>query len=85
MYNLGIHLYYIGGAVYAECLCNSAVFVQSRIINLHNKFHPLTISKIPSGCSLRIFNNEKFAELLAESVNSGYEAVFELIKMCTIR
>lgn len=82
---LGIQLHYIGGEVYAECLSDSAVFVQSRNCNHHHNFHPLTVCKIPAGCSLRIFNNQQFATLLTESVNSGYEAVFELTKMCTIR
>ncbi|XP_025413593.1 protein mothers against dpp-like [Sipha flava] len=81
----GIQLHYIGGEVYAECLSDSAVFVQSRNCNHHHNFHPLTVCKIPAGCSLRIFNNQQFATLLTESVNSGYEAVFELTKMCTIR
>lgn len=78
-------MHYIGGEVYAECLSDSAVFVQSRNCNHHHNFHPLTVCKIPAGCSLRIFNNQQFATLLTESVNSGYEAVFELTKMCTIR
>ncbi len=40
---------------------------------------------ISPGCSIRIFNNQDFAQLLSQSVQHGYEAVFELTKMCTIR
>ena len=81
----GVHLYYVGGEVYAECLSDAAIFVQSRNCNHSHGFHATTVCKIPPTCTLRIFSNQEFATILSAAVNQGYEAVYELTKQCTIR
>ena len=76
---------YSNGEVYVKCLSDSAIFIQSRNANDSHGFHPSAVWKIPPGASQRIFNGMEFSQRLSQCVNHGYEAVFEMTKMCTIR
>jgi MAD (mothers against decapentaplegic) family protein 2/3 len=81
----GLKLYNNGYQVYAECLSENPVFVQSPICNRQNGWHLATVCKIPPGCKLLIFDMDVFTQLLSETVNKGFEDVYHLTRLCTIR
>ena len=71
--------------MYAECLSESSIFVQSWNSNLRYNWHKVTVCKIPPGRVMCVFNTQFFAHQLAQSVHLGFEEVFNLTRMCTIR
>jgi hypothetical protein len=81
----GVKLFHIRGNVFAECLSDNPVFVQSPITNRRFGWHPATVCKIPSNVRLKIFDSDDFTEVLTSAVNEGYESVYHLQKMCIIR
>ncbi|KAI6216089.1 Mothers against decapentaplegic-like protein [Aphelenchoides besseyi] len=83
----GVKLTYVPyqGTLYAECLSDSAIFIQSRNCNYMHNFHPTTVCKINRGYSLKIFDTGKFGELLSNCINMGFNSSYELTKMTIIR
>ncbi|CAJ0942381.1 unnamed protein product, partial [Mesorhabditis belari] len=83
----GVKLTYVRrqGILFAECLSDAAIFIQSRNCNYNNNFHPSTVCKLVNKCSLKIFDTNKFRDLLNESAQMGFDASFDLTKMSIIR
>ncbi|XP_064388433.1 mothers against decapentaplegic homolog 3-like isoform X3 [Halichondria panicea] len=81
----GVHLYKVCGIVYAECLSDARIFVQSPVANIGYGWHPATVCKILPGENIPIFNFQKFAAQLGQSANSDFETVYKLSHMCKIR
>lgn len=81
----GLQLSYENGQVFAECLSENPVFVQSPNCNQRYNWHLATVVKIPPGCSLKIFDEADFVQLANETVYQGFEAVYALTRICTIR
>ncbi|PVD36210.1 hypothetical protein C0Q70_03185 [Pomacea canaliculata] len=63
---------------------NSERFCLGLLSNV-NRTQQVEMTRRHIGCNLKIFNNQEFAALLAQSVNQGFESVYQLTRMCTIR
>ncbi|CBY31441.1 unnamed protein product [Oikopleura dioica] len=81
----GIQISYQLGEVTIRNVSEASIFVQSQNMNRFFGADPKTVVKINAGQSAAIFNNQSFAGILSDSVNHGFEAVYDLTKMCSIR
>ena len=61
------------------------IFIQSADMNDRLNLGPKTVIKIPPGHGWNIFDNQAFAERLGKKVEEGFEEVYGLLQLCTIR
>lgn len=78
-------MFFEGNDLYIECLSDAAIFVQSRMCNYLHNFDASNVLKLQTGQTLRLFNICDFNNLLNQAVQHGFEAAYELVKMCTTR
>ncbi|CAG9530780.1 unnamed protein product [Cercopithifilaria johnstoni] len=81
----GVRIFRQDEDVYAECLSEAPVFIQSPIHAVKSHDHPATVYRLPSGHIMQVFDNESFETLLAQSTGQGFHAVYSLQRMCHMR
>jgi len=81
----GIEVHWMNNIVMLKCVSENPVFVQSPNCNQKHGWNIATVVKVPKGCCLAIFDMDVFAQTLAAEVKKGFEEVFALSKMCTVR
>lgn len=81
----GCRFYTCGNEIYLECLSDQAIFVQNANCNRRHGLHLATVCKIPSRCALCVFKKDEFAYLVEKCVPFGFEAVYALTRLCSVR
>uniref|UniRef100_F1L0V2 Mothers against decapentaplegic 2 n=1 Tax=Ascaris suum TaxID=6253 RepID=F1L0V2_ASCSU len=81
----GVRIFRRDEDVYAECLSEAPIFVQSPIHALQSHDHPATVYRLPPGHTMQIFDNKSFEALLEQTASQGFHAVYSLQRMCHMR
>ncbi|CAB0039347.1 unnamed protein product [Trichogramma brassicae] len=74
-------LNYAANALFVENYSEMSIFVQSRNCNYERGFNISTVIKVPSGCSIKIFDNALFANLLGGPNPRGLRVSFLILRM----
>jgi len=81
----GVELKQDGHSVILTCRSGNPVFIQSPNCNQRYGWDLTTVVKVPNGCNLAIFDTEAFSRTLADSIAGGFEEVYKMARMCSIR
>jgi len=81
----GIELRLESNCAIIKCLSVQPVFVQSPNANAMYNWAVETVVKVPQNKTLIIFDTQKFTSMLTESIPGGFDEVYGLTRMCTIR
>ncbi|EFA07433.1 protein mothers against dpp [Tribolium castaneum] len=83
----GITLHYVKGQIYVQLWSDSDLYVNSRFYNRLKNYPGGTICKLsPFRCRhMKLFRDDEFHEMLSAEVAKGWEAVYSLAKVCTVR
>merc|ERR1711892_998933 len=81
----GISLLYEDGCLWLLNESDSAVFIQSPICNITKNWHPATVVKVVSQSNIKLFERERFEDVLCAKFRSGYEETYNLVYVCKIR
>ena len=71
--------------IYAECLSEYPVFIQSRNFNYDRGYHPFNVVKLQYGYRTKIFQTKLFTELVQMAISKGFDSVYDLSHMCVIK
>lgn len=81
----GIEILWENNLVILHCKSNHQVFVQSPNFNERVGWDVSTVVKVSPNSKMTIFDMKAFSKLLATSIPQGFEEVYGLSRMCTIR
>lgn len=81
----GARLTYHRGDVFIQCLSNFPLFIECKCYSVARGYRIGTVYKIPPGISLKVFALQDFTDQLAQAVDRDFDAVYDLIKLCTLR